>query len=112
MIPGFIVGLGVIYASVFIPGAGILRNTIWLLFVAYLIRFLSSGYGIVSPALLQISADFDRAAKSVGAGWTTTMGRIALPLSKPALLSCFILLMILIINEYASALFLMAPAPR
>ena len=109
VIPGFIVGLGVFYASVFIPGASVLRNTIWLLFIAYLIRFLSSGYGIVSPALLQISPDFDRAAKSVGAGWTTTMRRIVLPLSKPALLSCFILLMILIIKEYASAVFLMAP---
>ena len=109
VIPGFIVGLGVFYASVFIPGMGVLRNTIWLLFVAYLIRFLSSGYGIVSPALLQISPDFDRAAKSVGAGWTSTMRRIVLPLSKPALLSCFILLMILIIKEYSSAVFLMAP---
>jgi len=109
VIPGFIVGLGVFYASVFIPGASVLRNTIWLLLVAYLIRFLSSGYGIVSPALLQIGTDFDRAAKSVGAGWTTTMRRIVLPLSRPALLSCFILLMILIIKEYSSAVFLMAP---
>ncbi len=109
VIPGFIVGLGVFYASVYIPGASALRNTIWLLLVAYLIRFLSSGYGIVSPALLQISPDFDRAAKSVGAGWTSTMRQIVLPLSKPALLSCFILLMILIIKEYSSAVFLMAP---
>lgn len=109
VIPGFIVGLGVFYASVFIPGASVLRNTIWLLLVAYLIRFLSSGYGIVSPALLQIGTDFDRAARSVGAGWTTTMRRIVLPLSRPALLSCFILLMILIIKEYSSAVFLMAP---
>lgn len=109
VIPGMIVGLGVFYASVYLPGAGLLRNTIGLLLVAYLIRFLSSGYGIVSPALLQISGDFDRAARAAGAGWTTTARRIVLPLARPALLSCFILLMVLIIKEYTSAVFMMAP---
>lgn len=109
VVPGLIVGLGVFYASIYVPGAGLLRNTIVLLLVAYLIRFLSSGYGIVSPALFQVGADFDRAARSVGAGWTTTVRRIVLPLTRPALLSCFILLMILIIKEYAAAVFLMAP---
>ena len=109
VLPGLVVGLGVFYASVFLPVIDLLRNTIWLLLIAYLIRFLSSGYGIVSPALFQITGDFDRAAKSVGAGWTKTMTRIVLPLSKQALLSCFILLMILIIKEYSSAVFLKAP---
>ena len=37
------------------------------------------------------------------------MTRIVVPLSKQALLSCFILLMILIIKEYSSAIFLNAP---
>ncbi|SMF56743.1 iron(III) transport system permease protein [Xaviernesmea oryzae] len=108
VIPGLIVGLGVFYASVYIPFLAPLRNTIWILLFAYLIRFLSSGYGIVSPALIQVTTDFDRAAKSIGAGWTTTMTRIVLPLSKHALLSCFVLLMVLITKEYSSAVFLMA----
>lgn len=109
VVPGIIVGLGVFYALVFVPGLYIVSGTIWALLIAYLIRFLSSGYGIVTPALLQITTDFDRAARSVGAGWATTMRRIVLPLSRPALMSCFILLMILIIKEYASAVFLMKP---
>lgn len=109
VIPGLIIGLGVFYASVFIPGLSVLRNTIWLLLIAYLIRFMSGGYGIVSPALLQITPDFDKAAKVAGAGWTTTMWRIVLPLQRHALLSCFVLLMVLIIKEYSSAVFLMAP---
>jgi iron(III) transport system permease protein len=109
VVPGIIVGLGVFYALVFVPGLYIVSGTIWGLLIAYMIRFLSSGYGIVTPALLQITTDFDRAARSVGAGWTTTMRRIVLPLSRPALMSCFILLMILIIKEYTSAVFLMKP---
>jgi iron(III) transport system permease protein len=109
VIPGMIVGLGVFYASVYVPGMGILRNTIWLLLVAYIIRFMSAGYGILSPALLQVSTDFDKAAQAAGASWTRTMMRIILPLQKHALLSCFVLLMILIVKEYSSAVFLMAP---
>lgn len=109
VLPGMIVGLGVFYASVFIPGMSILRDTIWLLLLAYLIRFLSAGYGIVAPALVQITPDFDKAARVAGAGWTATMLRIVMPLQKHALLSCFVLLMVLIIKEYSSAVFLMAP---
>ncbi|MGH8812860.1 MAG: ABC transporter permease, partial [Advenella sp.] len=109
VLPGMIVGLGVFYASVFIPGMSVLRDTIWLLLIAFLIRFMSAGYGIVAPALVQITTDFDKAAQVAGAGWTTTMFRIVVPLQKHALLSCFVLLMVLIIKEYASAVFLMAP---
>lgn len=110
VVPGLIVGLGVFYASVYVPGLTLASNTIWLLLIAYLIRFLSPGYGIVSPALLQITTDFDKAAKSVGAGWTISMLRIVLPLSRSALLSCFVLLMVLITKEYSSAVFLMSPS--
>lgn len=109
VIPGMIVGLGVFYASVYVPGMEILRNTIWLLLIAYIIRFISAGYGIVSPALIQVSTDFDKAAQAAGASWTRTMARIILPLQKHALLSCFVLLMILIVKEYSSAVFLMSP---
>jgi iron(III) transport system permease protein len=109
VLPGLIVGLGVFYASVYLPVLGVLRGTIWLLLLAYLIRFISAGYGIISPALYQITTDFDRAAKASGAGWTRTMTHIILPLQKHSLMSCFVLLMILIVKEYASAVFLMAP---
>jgi len=109
VVPGIIVGLGVFYASVYVPLLSEFRNTIWLLLLAYLIRFLSAGYGIVSPSLLLITPDFDKAAKTVGAGWSTTMVRIVVPLQRHALLTCFVLLMILIIKEYSSAVFLMAP---
>lgn len=109
VLPGLIVGLGVFYASVYLPGFAILRGTIWLVLIAYMIRFISAGYGIISPALYQITPDFDRAAKSSGAGWTRTMTHIILPLQKHSLMSCFVLLMILIVKEYSSAVFLMAP---
>lgn len=109
VVPGIVVGLGVFYAAVFVPSLSLLSGTIWILLIAYVVRFMSAGYGVVSPAMFQISDDFDRAAKAVGSGWWNTMIRIVLPLTKPAAMSCFVLLMILVVKEYASAIFLMKP---
>jgi iron(III) transport system permease protein len=109
VLPGIMVGLGVFYASVFVPGFEMLRNSIWLLVLAYLIRYMPVGYGVLAPALLQVTTDFDRAARVTGAGWTRISVRIVLPIIKPALLSCIILLAIQSTKEYAAAIFLYAP---
>lgn len=108
-VPGLIVSLGVFYAVIFVPGLSILGGTLWVLVLAYVIRHLPAGYGIVAPALLQVTRDFDRAASVAGASWMTVMRRIVAPIVKPALLSCFTLLMILFFKEYATAIFLYRP---
>lgn len=109
VLPGIMVGLGVFYASVFAPGFDLLRNSIWLLVIAYLIRYMPLGYGVIAPALLQITNDFDRAARVTGASWTTIVTKIVLPIIRPALLTCLILLVIQSTKEYAAAIFLYAP---
>ncbi len=109
VLPGIMVGLGVFYASVFAPGFELLRNSIWLLVIAYLVRYMPIGYGVIAPALLQISSDFDRAARVAGAGWSTIALKIVLPIVRPALLACLILLVIQSTKEYAAAVFLYSP---
>jgi iron(III) transport system permease protein len=109
VLPGIMVGLGVFYASVFAPGFDLLRNSIWLLVIAYLIRYMPLGYGVIAPALLQVTNDFDRAARVTGASWTTIVTKIVLPIIRPALLTCLILLVIQSTKEYAVAIFLYAP---
>lgn len=108
-VPGLVVSMGVFYAIIFIPGLGFLNGTLIVLGVAYVIRHLPAGYGIVAPALLQIAPDFDRAARVAGASWQTTARRIVLPILKPALASCFTLLTVLFLKEYAAAIFLYRP---
>ena len=87
-------------------GFELLRNSIWLLVIAYLVRYMPIGYGVIAPALLQISSDFDRAARVAGAGWSTIALKIVLPIVRPACSSCLILLVIQSTKEYASAVFL------
>lgn len=108
-IPGFIAGIGIFYAMSLFPPLGWMRNTIWLLIIAYIMRYLPTGFGAISPALAQLGADLDRSARTVGADWWRTSISIVLPLLKPALFSCFALLFIHFLKEYVTAVFLYAP---
>ncbi|MDX6749885.1 iron ABC transporter permease [Geminicoccaceae bacterium 1502E] len=108
-IPGILVGLGAFYAVTLMPFLGGLRNTIWILVLIYIMRYLPTGFGAVAPTLMQIGHDLDRAARTAGADWWTTCRRILAGLIRPALLSCFAILFIHFIKEYSAAVFLYAP---
>jgi len=107
-IPGIIVGIGFLWAFLLLPGIGGIRNTLFALTIAFIMRFIPLGYGAVSPSVLRISPELDRAARVAGAGWLHTMRSILLPILQPALLSGFVLLFISFLKEYSSALFLFA----
>lgn len=108
-IPGLIAGIGFFYAMVFIPPLGWLRNSIVVLMVAYTMRYIPTAFASLSPALLQIGPDLDRAARVVGADWLTTVRAIVLRLIKPAMFSGFAILFIHFLKEYSIAIFLIAP---
>lgn len=108
-IPGLIAGIGIFYAMSLFPPLGWLRNTIWLLVIAYMMRYLPAGFGAVAPALAQIGAELDRSARTVGADWWRTSRSILLRLLRPAMFSCFALIFILSLKEYVTAVFLFAP---
>ncbi len=108
-IPGLVVGLGFLWAMIMFPPLGILHNTIAILVIAFTMRYLPTGLGAVSPALLQISPELDRAARVAGADWWTTSWAVPLRLLKPALFSAFAVLFICFFKDYATAVFLFAP---
>jgi len=105
-IPGVIVGIGFLWAFLLVPGLGPLRNTIAALTVAFIMRFIPLGFGAISPSILRVSSELDRAARVAGASWLRTMMSVMVPLLRPALLSGFVLLFISFLKEYSSALFL------
>ncbi|RKK04097.1 ABC transporter permease subunit [Pseudoroseomonas wenyumeiae] len=108
-VPGVVAGIGFFYAFALLPGLGFLRNSIWILVIAFTMRFIPAGMGAVAPMLLQVSHDLDRAARVQGADWWTTSRRILLPLMRPALVGCFTILFISFFKEYTTAIFLFAP---
>jgi iron(III) transport system permease protein len=107
-IPGIVAGLGVLWAVLWIPWLAPLHGTIWILIIAFTVLDLPVGYGALSPVLLQIDADLDRSARSVGADWWTTCRRIVLPIAKTGLFSAYVLLFLAFFKEYAAATFLYA----
>jgi iron(III) transport system permease protein len=107
--PGTVIGLGFLWALLAVPTVGWLRNTIWILVIAYSMRYLPLGFSSVSPSILQISDELDRAARVSGANWLGVIRHILLPLLRPALIATYLLLFITYLKEYSVALFLNAP---
>ena len=108
-VPGLVAGLGFLWAMIVFPFFGALHNTIAILVLAFTMRDLPTGLGAVSPALLQISPELDRAARVSGADWWTTSWAVLMRLLKPALFSAFAVLFISFFKDYATAVFLFAP---
>jgi iron(III) transport system permease protein len=108
-VPGLVAGLGFLWAMIVFPVFGVLHNTIAILVLAFTMRYLPTGLGAVSPALLQISPELDRAARVAGADWWTTSWAVLMRLLKPALFSAFAVLFICFFKDYATAVFLFAP---
>lgn len=106
--PGTVIGLGFLWALLMVPAVGWLRNTIWILIIAYSMRYLPLGFSSVSPSILQISDELDRAARVSGANWLTVIRRVMFPLLRPALIATYLILFITYFKEYSVALFLFA----
>ena len=107
-VPGIIVGIGFLWSTLLVPGLGELRNTLAVLAVAFIVRFLPIGFGAVVPSVVRVSNELDRAARISGASWLRTMRSVMVPLLRPALASAFVLLFVSFLKEYASALFLVS----
>lgn len=106
--PGLIVGIGFLWAFLMIPGIGAIRNTIWVMMIAFIMRYLPLGFSSISPSVLQISDELDRAARISGSSWFGATWRILFPILRPAMLSGYFLLFIAFLKEYSVALFLFA----
>jgi iron(III) transport system permease protein len=108
--PGIIIGIGFFWAYLVTGALGDwFRNSIWGIMVAFCVRNLPFAYVVMYPTMARIGEELDRAARSVGAGWWTTMRRIVLPLLRPAMFAAFVLMFIEILNDYDPALFLVKP---
>lgn len=109
MVPGLITGLGIFYATIVFPPMGWLRDSLWILVVAYVMATLPLALGAIQPAVIQIGADLDKAARTVGASWFSSMRIVMLPLLKSSMVGSFMLLFIFHLKSYIIAIFLISP---
>jgi iron(III) transport system permease protein len=105
--PGLVLGLAIMifYLNVDIGVYG----TIWILFIAYVTRFMPYGLRYNTTSMLQIHKELEESAAMSGASWGTTFWRVILPLLKPGLVAGFIYVMIVSIRELSSSILLYSP---
>jgi iron(III) transport system permease protein len=107
-IPGIIIGIGFFWAFAYAPfGVGdLLKGTIAALIIAFGLRALPSAFGSVAPAIMQIGAELDNAARVSGADWIMTFFRVLRALITPAFAGALILTFVIMLKEYSPAVFL------
>jgi iron(III) transport system permease protein len=105
--PGLVLGLAIMvcYLTFDIGVYG----TLWIIFIAYVTRFLPYGMRYNSAAMLQIHKELEESAAMSGASWSMGFCRVVLPLLKPGLLAGFIYVMIVSIRELSSSILLYSP---
>ncbi len=105
--PGLVLGLAImIFYLNFDIG---IYGTIWIMFVAYITRFMPYGLRYNTTSMLQIHRELEESAAMSGASWFTTFRRIILPLLKPGLVAGWIYIMIVSIRELSSSILLYSP---
>ena len=105
--PGLVLGLAIMifYLNVDVGVYG----TMWIMFIAYVTRFMPYGLRYNTTSMLQIHKELEESAAMSGASWFTTFRRIILPLLKPGLVAGFIYVMIVSIRELSSSILLYSP---
>jgi iron(III) transport system permease protein len=107
-IPGIIIGIGFFWAFAYAPfGIGdVLTGSLAGLIIAFGLRALPSAFGSVAPAIMQIGAELDNAARVSGADWLMTFFRVLRVMVTPAFAGALVLTFVIMLKEYSPAVFL------
>jgi iron(III) transport system permease protein len=108
-VPGMVAGIGFLWVVLWVPGLGILHGTLAIMVICFTMRDLPSAYAAVAPSFMQIGKEIDQSARVSGASWWRACLSIIVPIARPALIACYLLVFISFFKEYASAVFLYAP---
>lgn len=110
-VPGSVIALGVILAWSGKFGVN-LYNTVWIILVAYIARYMAFSLKANSAALEQVHDSLVEAARSCGATMWQTLKDIVLPLVRPGMLAAFFLIFLPSLRELTVSIMLYAPTTR
>jgi iron(III) transport system permease protein len=108
-VPGMVAGIGFLWVVLWVPGLSVLHGTLAIMVIAFTMRDLPTAYATVAPSFLQIGREIDQSARVSGASWWRTVVSVVVPIARPALIACYLIVFISFVKEYASAVFLYAP---
>lgn len=105
--PGLVLGVGLLWAFISLP-IGI-YGTIWVIILAYIIKYIPHGVRFVSEPLLQIHRELEDASRISGASILYTIRRITLVLLRPALVGAWVYIAMISFRELGTAILLISP---
>ena len=111
-IPGTVLAIGVILAWSGAIAKINLYNTIWIILIAYIARYLSFSMKSASASLHQVHHSLEDAARSCGASHMESLKDITLPLIRPAMVSGFFLIFLPAMRELTTSVLLYGPYTR
>lgn len=110
-IPGIVMAIGVILVWSGRFGVN-LYNTIWIILVAYLARYLSFSMKSASASLQQVHPSLEEAARSCGASHFDSLKDVTIPLIRPSMISGFFLIFLPAMRELTTSVLLYGPYSR
>lgn len=107
-VPGIALGLGILSLWIIVPGG--LYGTIWILLLAYVTAHIPIAMQFVGSALHRIHADLEDASRISGRSMFGTIRLINMPLMRPALIGCWLLIYVVILREISLVILLYNPS--
>ena len=110
-VPGTVIALGVILMWSGKFGVN-LYNTAWIIFVAYVARYMAFSLKSNSAALEQVHDSLEEAARACGATHWQALKDIVIPLIKPGMVAAFFLIFLPALRELTTSVLLYGPTTR
>ncbi|VTU28183.1 Putative 2-aminoethylphosphonate transport system permease protein PhnV [Variovorax sp. SRS16] len=106
--PGIALGVGILSLWILVPGG--IYGTLWILLLAFVTAHIPVAMQFVGSALHRIHTDLEDASRIGGQAWLGTVRRIDLPLMRPALIGCWLLMYVVILREISLVILLYNPS--
>jgi iron(III) transport system permease protein len=110
IVPGLVLGVAILF--VYLRSPIPIYGTLWILFLAYLTRYIPYGMRYSSTSMFQIGRELEESAMTSGAGWFQSVRRVILPLLVPGLLAGWIYIVIVSVRELSSTIILYSPGKQ
>ena len=110
-VPGSVIALGVILAWSGQFGIN-LYNTVWIILVAYIARYMAFSLKANSAALEQVHDSLVEASRACGATMWQSLRDVVLPLVRPGMFAAFFLIFLPSLRELTVSILLYAPTTR
>jgi iron(III) transport system permease protein len=108
--PGVVLGIAYLWTYLWVPIG--LYGTIFALMLAYLVRFLALGTRMNESLIVQQSPTLDEQGKICGAGLVSRLRHIIFPNMKSGMISIWVILFALFMNELSTSIFLYTSSSR